>query len=236
MLRTLLPMSLLAASVLLVGLSPERAAWINPGYSLLFSSNDNIRSEVEVTTALAPDLEVSELREKLRESRLRTIENLREYALSGEFPAGIEGQQAINDSDPHFDPEHQRTHRFRGPNENLCALAYLIAESGDTGIVADIEKFENHFCLGKDDNKAVETWVLNSGLTREECIAIQAPSVDIPQQKDVEVTDEVIVAVSHTRKRLLTAHLLKVVTQLEQNMEESLSKAEGRILALRAQP
>ncbi|MDF1664817.1 MAG: hypothetical protein P1V97_23860 [Planctomycetota bacterium] len=236
MLRSLLPMSLLAASILLIGLSPERAAWVSPTYSLLFSTKDKVRAEVDVLTALAPDLEASELREKLRESRLQTIQNLREYALSGDFPAGIEGQEAIDRSDPHFDSDHERTHRFRGPNDNLCALAYLIAESGDEGIVSDIEEFENHFCLGQDHNKAIETWVMNSGLTKEECIAIQAPSIDIPQEKNVEVTDEVIVAVSHTRKRILTAHLLAVVSNLEKNMEESLRTAEGRILASRVNP
>lgn len=236
MLRSLPTLSLLAAGILLVGLAPEKLTWIHPGYSLLLSLNNPVRTEVEVTTALAPDLELSELRRELRESRLETIDNLRRYAVNGEFPAGIDGQLAIDATDPHYDSQHQRTHRFRGPNDNLCALAYLIDQSGDTGIVADIEQFENHYCLGKDHNKALETWILNSGLTKEECIAIQAPSIDIPQEEDVEPSEGDIVAVSRLRKRVLTAHLLKAATELEVNMEESLRKAERRILALRANP
>lgn len=234
MLRTFLTSSLVTAALILVALSPERAAWINPGYSLIFSKTSSFmpREDVTVKTALAPDLGAVELREELRRSRQRTILSLRYYIDNGDFPAGVEGQMAIDASDPHYDHNMDRTHRFRGPNGNLCALAFLIHDSGDQAIVADIENHENHFCVGKDHNKAIETWILNSGLTKEECIAIQAPSPDYPESKSVRV----IARMDQKRQEILRKHLSGVVLSLQANMEESLDKATERLLATRAQP
>lgn len=237
MLRTFLTSSLVTAALVLVALSPERAAWINPGYSLIFSKMSSFmpREDVTVQTALAPDLGAVELREQLRKSRQKTIDNLRYYADSGEFPAGVQDQLAISDADPHFDADMERTHRFRGPNGNLCALAFLIHESGDEAIVRDIENHENHFCVGLDHNKAIETWILNSGLTKEECIAIQAPSPDYPERQE-ERRAEIFAEMDQKRQEILRKHLSSLVLTLQANMEESLDKATERLLATRAQP
>lgn len=164
---------------------------------------------------------------KLTKARAARIAALKEYIQTGKFPWGAKGQKPIGKDDPHYDAKHERTHRFRGANGELCALAYLIWQSGDKQIVTDIEKKDNHFCLGKDKNAAVEAWILSSGLTKEECLAIQKPGF-VRRRQHPEKFEGLNITESFQKTRL-RALLTKVVAALEKNNEASLKIAEKRV-------
>ncbi|MDF1664816.1 MAG: hypothetical protein P1V97_23855 [Planctomycetota bacterium] len=164
---------------------------------------------------------------RLTKARAARIAALKEYIKTGKFPWGLKGQMPLGKDDPHFDAKHERTHRFRGKDGRLCALAYLIWQSGDKDLVTSIEKKDNHFCLGKDKNAAVEAWIRRSGLTKEECIAIQRPGFTRRPNRPKKPGG--LLVTEAFQKAQLRKLLTKVVAGLEKNSEASLNIAEKRV-------
>ncbi len=160
-----------------------------------------------------------------REKMIRLLE---EYAKKGEFPFGKKDSKAISKEDPHFDPKQRLTHRIIGPNGFLCALAHLISKSGNEDLVKDLEKNDNHFCVGKDRHKGVEKWILTSGLTLEECIQIQFPGRTSGQP---EPRDPGLLSLNGemTNFYQIQRHLLEVVAALKKNTKKSLHTAMERL-------
>ena len=167
----------------------------------------------------------------LKAAREARIAALKEYVKTGKFPWGKKGRKTIGKEDPHYDVKHVQSHRFRGPNGALCALAHLIWQSGDQELVTKIEKHDNHYCLGKDKNAAVEAWVLSSGLTKEECLAIQEPGFVMRRRKLEPIKPALLAELEEQGQRILIRkHLSKVISMLEKNSEKSLRKAHVTLM------
>ncbi len=107
-----------------------------------------------------------------------------------------------------------------GPNGALCAVAYLISESGHEILMKHFAKELNHFCVGKDKNKAVEKWILSSGLTLEEVIDIQRPGMIIETGEAGEIKNRI---------RIKTL-LMRVAKKIFKSKEKSLRIAVERYM------
>ena len=156
----------------------------------------------------------------LEKKRLITMMNLQKYIQQGNFPFGKKNPLPIPKNDPHFDPNQPLTHRIMGPNGALCAVAYLISESGHEILMKHFAKELNHFCVGKDKNKAVEKWILSSGLTLEEVIDIQRPGMIIETGEAGEIKNRI---------RIKTL-LMRVAKKIFKSKEKSLRIAVERYM------
>jgi hypothetical protein len=74
-------------------------------------------------------------------------------------------------------------HVWMDPNANLCAAATII--SGDWGRDATVAAIlgNNNIRLADVHEGALHDWILTSGFTHHELVAIQAPSIDISQEE-----------------------------------------------------
>jgi hypothetical protein len=158
---------------------------------------------------------------RLAQQRARMIAWLKEYRNKGEFPYRSDdstpGEPIRSKTDPHFGS--MGTHYFIGPNKALCAVANLIAQSGRRDLVDRIAKENNHFCVAEAKEDPIMDWILNSGLTLEECILIQLPA-------PAEVVRE-----PETEAQRLQQHLDSVVRILDQQTRHSLQIAMQRLEA-----
>ena len=132
--------------------------------------------------------------QELRESRDRMIEHLEVYAEAGEFPQDPEGS-VVYEYDPHYRNGKNTKHRLIGSDGAHCALAYIMAQTGEAELIRTMSEDHNDFCVGLDLDRDVDEnfmqWILASGLTLEECILIQKPAEDaVPvdqHQKEIRI-------------------------------------------------
>jgi hypothetical protein len=194
--------------------------------ALLFSSTTawgSVPQESETTLKPLSESE-GDIYVFLEQKRQITMMNLQKYIHQGNFPFGEKDTLAIPKNDPHFDPKQPLTHRIMGPNGALCAVAYLISESGHEILMKHFAKERNHFCVGKDKNKAVEKWILSSGLTLEEVIDIQRPGMIIETGEPGEIKNRI---------RIKTL-LMRVGKKIFRSNEESLRIAVERYMQARS--
>lgn len=105
------------------------------------------------------------LNKNQQENRTRSLKQLREYALLGQFPNNITHQN--------------RRPVFIGSNGNYCAVGYLIKESGFDPLAKKISsKMNYHYLLNMKDPE-LSAWQNKSGFTAEELAWIQ-PSYSPP--------------------------------------------------------
>ena len=163
--------------------------------------------------------------ERLKAERERQIRRLREYRLKGEFPWGVDEASTIGADDPHFDLEHSQVHRFIGANGALCALANLIAQSGQRDLVDRIARENNGFCVTATKDPEVLEWIRNSGLTPQECILIQRPGFrpDRPVEGKLPGANiELLVDFQKLERERLRKALEEVEKKLREQTEVSL--------------
>ncbi|MEO8700659.1 MAG: hypothetical protein ABI867_11475, partial [Kofleriaceae bacterium] len=120
------------------------------------------------TTVTAPVEHVAEgvadrdtVRAKLLANRRANLERFRTYQARGEFPSNTYTDGLENvwiDADGH-----------------LCAAATIIKASGSGALVAQVGRDNNFIRLADVRDGALMDWMLTSGLTQEELVAIQRP-------------------------------------------------------------
>ena len=111
--------------------------------------------------------DVSNLKPKLREERLRNLGFLRDYRKRGRFPVNTRYPGEVL---PHIKDE-------RG---TLCAMAYIIERSGHGGLVENLADSNNLIRLEDVAGGPVADWLSTSGLTKEESAKIQPGYVHDP--------------------------------------------------------
>jgi hypothetical protein len=103
--------------------------------------------------------QVADLYRRLFQERMQNIERLRHYHTQGVFPRNYD----FPTSAPYFVDAHG-TH---------CAMAHLVKESGDVGLVRKVVAFNNNIYIKEVKDGPFFEWMLWSGLTHEECERIQ---------------------------------------------------------------
>ncbi|MFK7784655.1 MAG: hypothetical protein AB8B56_06060, partial [Crocinitomicaceae bacterium] len=82
-----------------------------------------------------------------------------------------------------YDYPDQRKPCFRDKNDQICAVGYLVQQTGNEDLVKGIEATENYATIYEMTNSKLADWVDQSGLTLEECAMIQ-PTYGAPITSD----------------------------------------------------
>jgi hypothetical protein len=165
-----------------------------------------------VSTKPAPEDELAAKRQKL-------IEHLRAYREAARFPlpSNVTPADLVPSTDIHS-ADAPAVHSFIGPNQSLCALAYLIAQSGRRDLVDQVARDNNHLCVADVKSGPVMEWIRQSGLTFEECVLIQQPSREPVRKED-----------PNPEVRRIQAHLDRVEEKLVRETKVSLIVATARL-------
>lgn len=114
--------------------------------------------------------DVSHLTGAQRAARMRHLDVLREYRLSGRFPHN----HGVSDG---------RTPIFVDEHGTHCAVGYLLARSGETALVVRIASSRNLATVAElADEPGLVEWLDANGLTAEEAGQIQ-PAYSPPEQR-----------------------------------------------------
>ena len=100
--------------------------------------------------------------------RAKNVKAFRDYALRGVYPHNYINNGTLNiwiDGDGH-----------------MCAAATMMWKSGAKSLVRQTQKDNNFIRLADVTDGALLDWILLSGLTHSEVIAIQAPMVGMPNR------------------------------------------------------
>ena len=109
----------------------------------------------------------SNLTKEQQQNRLKILDLLNEYWTAGVFPRN-------------YDYPNQRIPCFIDKNGNICAVGYLIEQTAGRQIAEKINtKFKYEYLLAMND-PTLDSWVLSSGLTKEECAMIQPAYGQVP--------------------------------------------------------
>ncbi|MBK8265690.1 MAG: hypothetical protein IPK80_30720 [Nannocystis sp.] len=104
--------------------------------------------------------DVAHLPATLQEARRRNLERLRAYRLAGEFPRNS-------------DFPGERIPYFIDEDGVLCAVGFLVVDSGSPEVALEIQETENNARLLDMVHPALPAWIAASGLTADECARIQ---------------------------------------------------------------
>lgn len=173
----------LAAGIAGFFLSESPIQGVNPilgdeSYHQLYHSevpkNMNEQKRIQIHLAYVEQLlmskDVSNLSPPLRENRSEAIALLHAYWKKGEFPSN-------------YDYPGERKPCFRDKKDRICAVGYLVQQTGHESVVEAIESTQNYATIYEMTNADLSKWVAKSGLTLEECAMIQ-PTYAAPPESD----------------------------------------------------
>lgn len=143
----------------------------------------------------------------LRLRRAQQIARLRQYRMRGVFPRNTYANRTLR--------------ILVDRNGRLCAVANLVALDGQRKLVLATAKTNRFVNFKNVHNGALFDWVLTSGFTKEEIVAIQLPDRPIHHVRN---------PVDRERRRII-AHLLWVDRLLAKQTEASLNTMAERLLA-----
>ena len=125
------------------------------------SETRRIQAHLEGAQALLASRESSSLTPAQRTARSRNVARLQAYKEAGRFPKNL-------------DFPAQAVPYFRDAEGTLCAMAYLIAESGATDMVERVVAMRNNATVHElADEPGLAAWLETNGLTLEEAARIQ---------------------------------------------------------------
>ena len=137
-----------------------------------FNEQERIQIHLAYVERLLTKKDVSHLSSKLQENRKKAISLLHTYWQNGEFPSN-------------YDYPGKRKPCFRDKNDQICAVGYLVQQTGNEDLVKSIEATENYSTIYEMTNSELLTWVEQSGLTLKECAMIQ-PTYGTPISSDLD--------------------------------------------------
>jgi hypothetical protein len=126
-------------------------------------TNDNnlrIKTHLEYVENLLRKKDVSNLSIELKMKRNHLLDLLHNYWTNEKFPKN-------------YDYSDQRKPCFIDKDETICAVGYLIEQTTSRNVANAININHKYDELLKMNDKTVDNWILNSGLTKEECAMIQ---------------------------------------------------------------
>jgi hypothetical protein len=120
----------------------------------------SIQTHLALTEAVLRNKSVSHLSLEQRTKREKNLDKLHEYWKRAQFPRNIENPG-------------QRLPYIRDSFGTLCAMAYLIDESGDHELVDTLFHSNNHIYIKDVNEGPVVEWLNRNGLSKEEAMRIQ---------------------------------------------------------------
>jgi len=118
-----------------------------------------IKTHLEYVESLLRKKDVSNLPADLKEKRLQVLNLLRSYWTAGIFPRNYDYTE--------------RKPCFIDKDNRICAVGFLIERTAGRKVAEQINTSHKYDELLAMNDKAVDSWIATSGLTREECAMIQ---------------------------------------------------------------
>jgi hypothetical protein len=170
----------------------------------------NVEHQLRRPTPRLSEAARARLKKVLAAHRAKNVGAFRAYARRGVYPHNYINNGALNvwiDNDGH-----------------MCAAATMIFKSGAKRLVRQTAKDNNYIRLADVTDGALMDWILTSGLTHAEVIAIQAPMVGMPNDRG----DEFVPGIEDWRiaeDARLRAGYEETLKQLAANKDGSLDAA-----------
>ena len=144
-----------------------------PGIEI--SETAKIASHLIYAELLLRSKDVSHLSATEIEKREIVLNHLHTYILNMQFPSNTKYQ-------------NQRAPCFLDENGNVCAVGYLVQETAGFESVLAINETYQYADISEMDQKTIEDWAIENGLTLEECALIQ-PTYDWvkPYEKSIHL-------------------------------------------------
>jgi hypothetical protein len=175
------------------------AAAVAAGSTRIASASDRIPAASE-----------ARWREKLEARREMMLQRLHAYWLAGDF---------VQNPDPSGGPGHFILDARGKP----CPLASIIERSGRGDLVEEAARKNNNVKVVDLRDGPILEWILESGLTQEECVLIQRPSLS--------GEDAASMAKRQQESKRLRDDLARIEQTLRQSTEKSLTISVKRMMA-----
>ncbi len=159
-----------------------------------------------------PALDHDQLVIVLRAARAKNLAAFRAYEAAGVFPSNTYENGALN--------------VWRDRDGHLCAAATIISKSGATELVGRVAEQNNFIKLADVQQGPIEDWILTSGLTQEELVAIQKPFNRVTRVPSPVIAPDLRTA----ETARLKAVYKQVEAQIVNNEAASLDLAAARLL------
>lgn len=173
-------------------------------------------------SAPEPAMDRDALRVVLRATRAKNLAAFRAYAAAGIYPSNTYAGGELN--------------VWRDRDGHLCAAATIISKSGATELVTRVAEQNNFIKLADVKQGPIEDWILTSGFTQEELVAIQKPFMGVAKKPPMPSPDPFDdgPTVDTSKRSIETARLRKIYktvdAQLVRDEARSLDLAADRLL------
>jgi len=171
--------------------------------------------------AVAPRrvLDRDAVRAKLVANRAANLARFRDYRRAGVFPSNTYSDGKLN--------------VWLDDAGHLCAAATIINASGQSDLVARTAEQNNFIRLADVTQGPLLDWILTSGLTHAEIVAIQEPMMRVYQEPvEPEPQPRVVDAgMRKTEDKRLVAKYREVDASIVRNQKASLELALDRLMA-----
>ena len=165
----------------------------------------------EVSAARKSPVTRAQVRAKLAAARTANLQRFRAYQAKGVFPNNT------------FEP--RKLNVWLDDAGNLCAAATIISASGKTALVQQVAEQNNFIRLADVRQGPLMDWILTSGLTQAEIVAIQEPMM--PVYRDEPVVEPDLRTAENQR---LMKKYKAVEAQIVKNQKKSLDSAVDRLM------
>ena len=167
---------------------------------------------------IAPQKIVSraQVRAALVKARAQNLARFRAYQKKGVFPSTTYAPGKLN--------------VWIDEDGNLCAAATIINASGRSALVQQVGEQNNFIRLADVKQGALMDWILMSGLTQDEIVAIQEPFVRVspePEPQQPILVDAKLRAQEDARLRATSRAVDK---QIVKNAKGSLDRATDKLM------
>lgn len=170
------PISPTQASIPFDSLTPEQQRVVQDQYDGFYMTMVRLFPDMDETQRIKLHLSLleqrlrskdpSSLSPELKKNRMDNLDRLHEYWQAGLFPKNVDHPGKII---PHFFDK-------RGV---VCAVGYLVVQSGHLAEAQAISRRENLATIHQMKSPELGAWVAQSGLTKDECAMIQ-PNYSCP--------------------------------------------------------
>jgi len=124
-------------------------------------TDDNLRisAHLEYAETELRKRDVSKLSAEMRRKRERMLDLLHEYRSAGAFPKNYE--------------RSERKPCFIDQNGTICAVGYLVEQTAGRPVAEAINSRHQYATIMEMNDRKVDEWIAQSGLSKEECAMIQ---------------------------------------------------------------
>lgn len=158
-----------------------------------------------------PQVDRAKVRAALIANRRANLARFRAYYRAGKYPSNVYADGLTN--------------VWRDEDGRLCAAATIMKASGEAALVESIAEQNNFIKLADVTQGPVLDWILTSGFTQAELVAIQKPFQRVGQMELEEQAEQLkpIAVIDPTLRTSETARLTKLYRRVDAKITKSFS-------------